>query len=66
MADIKIYKKDGTMEEYQETSARGGSDHTTIRYEQGFVVIEDAYGRQTSIPSVDIAKIITETNRRQW
>lgn len=66
MAEIKIYMKDGTIQDFPETSAPGGSYHTSLRYEEGFAVIEDAYGRETSIPSCDIEKIVKESNRRSW
>lgn len=66
MAAVKIYMKNGTVQDFPETSCAGGSYRTTLRYEEGFVVIEDADGMETSIPSVDIEKIVKESDRRNW
>ena len=66
MAAVKVYMKNGTVHDFPETSCSGGSYCTTLRYEEGFAVIEDAYGRETSIPSVDIEKIVKESDRRNW
>lgn len=64
MSEIKIYTKDGTIHNFEETSYPGGSYCTSLRYEEGFAVVQDAYGRETAIPSADIEKIIKESTRR--
>jgi hypothetical protein len=66
MPAIKVFMKDGTIQDFPETSCSGGSYCTSLHYEEGFAVIEDAYGRETSIPSTDIEKIVKESNRRTW
>ena len=66
MPAIKVFMKDGSVQDYPETSMSGGSFCTTLRYEQGFAVIQDAYGRETSIPTADIAKIVKKSERRPW
>ena len=58
--------KDGSVQDFPETSRSGGSYCTSLRYEEGFAVIQDAYGRETSIPSADIAKIIKEPTMGSW
>lgn len=56
MPAIKVYMKDGSIQDFPETSCSSGSYCTNLHYEEGFAVIEDAYGRLTSIPSIDIKK----------
>lgn len=66
MSKIKIYLSDGTVQDFEETSASGGSYCTTLKLENGFAIIEDAYGKQTIIPESRIDRIEKESNRRGW
>lgn len=64
MAYIKVYMKNGSVQDFPEMHCASGSYCNTLRYEEGFAVIIDAYGRETSIPSIDIEKIVKESDRR--
>lgn len=66
MPAIQVFMKNGAVQDFPETSASGGSYCTSLRCEDGFAIIEDAYGRETYIPSIDIEKIVKESIRRPW
>lgn len=58
---------DGSKRDFPETSRAGGSWCTTIRYEDCFVIIADANGNETAIPSHNIDEIKIDNPRsRGW
>lgn len=61
---IYLTMKDGTRRTFEDRGAAGGSYCQTMRSEIGFVVITDAHGKSTWIPSEDIAEIEQESTRR--
>ena len=66
MPEIHITYTSGEKEIFEETSAPGGSYCTTLELKEGFAIIENAYGKQTIIPSETIKKIEKESERRGW
>jgi hypothetical protein len=56
---IEVEFTDNTRETFEETSRAGGSYCTSMRYDEGFLIIEDAYGNQTVLPEHQIKKIKT-------
>lgn len=58
MSHITVKMKDGTSREFPHQHRAGGSYSNKIAYEIGFVVITDEFGKETAIPSEDIAEII--------
>ena len=60
MANIVIEYKDGRIERFKEEQRAGGCYRNTLRYETGFIVITDVWGKETSIPSDDIKRIEQE------
>ena len=66
MASITIHFEDGTKKFLEDRGASGGSWHQSIRYEPGFVVITDAYGKQTAYPERIIKEIEVHSERRGW
>lgn len=63
MSSIQIKLKDGTVRDFRHEGRAGGSFTKRLRYEVGFVVIEDEYGHTTSIPTADIAEVKTAPER---
>lgn len=61
---IHLTMKDGTRRVFEDRGAAGGSYSQSMRAEIGFVVITDAHGKSTWIPSEDIAEIEQESIRR--
>lgn len=61
---IYVTMKDGTRRVFEDRGAPGGSYCQSMRAEIGFVVITDAYGKSTWIPSDDIAEIEQASTRR--
>jgi hypothetical protein len=61
---INLTMKDGTFRHFEDRGAAGGSYEQSMRAEIGFIVITDAWGKSTWIPSDEIAKIEQETTRR--
>lgn len=66
MTAINVRMKNGESRYFPETSCPGGSYCTTISYEIGFAVIENAYGEKTAIPSEDISEVKIESPRRSF
>lgn len=60
MSNIVVKMKDGTEHKFMHAGRPGGSYTKSLRYEPGFIVIEDEYGKRISLPSADIEKV-TET-----
>jgi hypothetical protein len=63
---IHLTMKNGTRRTFEDRGAPGGSYAQSMRAEIGFVVITDAYGKSTWIPSEEIAEIEQESIRRGW
>lgn len=61
---IYLTMKDGTRRVFEDCGAAGGSYCQSMRSEIGFVVITDAWGKATWIPSDGIAEIEQEGPRR--
>lgn len=61
---IYLTMKDGTKRIFEDRGAPGGSYCQSMRAEVGFIVITDAYGKSTWIPSNDIECIEQEALRR--
>lgn len=64
MSRVTVYKRDGNYLEFPETSAPGGSYSTTAKYEQSWLIVTDAYGKETAIPIDQIEKVVTEATPR--
>jgi hypothetical protein len=63
---IYLYMKDGSKRIFEDNGAAGGSYSQSMRSEIGFIVITDAYGKSTWIPSDEIAEIEQAATRRGW
>lgn len=63
---IYVKMKDGTTRIFEDRGAPGGSYHQSMRAEIGFIVITDAYGKATWIPSDEVREIEQEAPRRGW
>jgi hypothetical protein len=61
---IYVTMKDGKRRVFEDRGASGGSYSQSMRAEVGFVVITDAHGKSTWIPSEDIAEVEQEAGRR--
>lgn len=61
---IYLTMKDGTKRTFEDRGASGGSYSQSMRSEIGFIVITNAHGKSTWIPSEDIAEIEQEAIRR--
>jgi len=66
MSNIVVWMKDGTKKEFVDRGAPGGSYCNHLKYEGAFVIIEDPYGKKTSIPAQDIEQVVHESERRSW
>ncbi len=62
---ITVILKDGTTEVFPHETRPGGSYANSIRYEGGFAIVTNVWGKQTAFPVTDIAKITTEP-RHGW
>jgi len=56
---IEIKMRDGTTRKFPHEGRPGGSYTKELRYEPGFVVIQDEWRNETVIPTQDIAEIRT-------
>lgn len=63
MREIKITKKDGSIERFQHRGRAGGSYSISLRYEGGFVIVENEWGDTTAFPAADIEKVETAQER---
>lgn len=61
---IILKMKDGSTRIFEDRGAPGGSYSQSMRAEIGFIVVTDAYGKSTWIPSDEIARIEQEADRR--
>jgi len=66
MPSITVTMKDGEVKRFEERGRSGGSYAMGLRYEQGFVVIVDEWGKEISIPTEDIKQIEKEAPRSSW
>ncbi len=62
--NITVHFLDGSTREFKHEGRAGGSYTKKIRYEPGFVVIEDEWGKETSIPTSLVKEI--ETHPIRW
>lgn len=62
---IYLKMKDGTTRIFEDRGAAGGSYEQSMRTEIGFVVITDAHGKSTWIPSETIDEI-EQASTRRW
>jgi hypothetical protein len=63
MAEITVFYNDGTSELFSETSRPGGSYCTSHKVEGHFVIIKDAWGKETIIPDTRILKVESKPTR---
>jgi hypothetical protein len=63
MMKVTVLLKDGTEKVFPETSMAGGSYSTRCETKEGWLVIEDAYGARTMIPSAEIKEVKTDSYR---
>jgi hypothetical protein len=66
MSDITIIYINGDQEYLKDNGALGGSYSQSVRYEEGFVVITDAYGGERAIPNSRINEIQIHSERSFW
>ena len=66
MANITVILKDGTKREFKHEGRPGGSYSKTVKYENGFAIIEDEWGKKTAFPSENISEVIAEPVYRGW
>ena len=66
MANITVTMKDGTVRKFLHEGRSGGSWTKSVRYEEGFVVITDEYGKETAIPTADVKEVTSESHRGCW
>jgi len=60
MQRITVKFKRGTQRDFVHRPRPGGSWTLSLRYEPGFVVIVDEWGKQIAIPAEDILEVIAE------
>lgn len=63
MGRVCIKFKDGTEKEFRHRPRAGGSWTLELRYEGGFAIVVDEWGRETAFPSTDISTIETTPDR---
>jgi hypothetical protein len=63
MANITVKMKDGTVREFKHEGRAGGSYTKSVKYEGGFVIIEDEYYKRTAIPAADIVEVVEAPHR---
>ena len=66
MSDIIVKMKNGDEKIFKDNGAPGGSYCNQKRFEPGFVVITDPYGKETAIPTEDIAELTHKESYRSW
>lgn len=64
MASIKVKLKNGEIRDFPHVGRTGGSYTKKIRYEGGFAIIEDEWGKEIAIPSENIEEI--EVTPTRW
>lgn len=60
---IIIEMKDGTKKEFPDERRPGGSYRNQIRNEPNFIVVTDVWGKETWIPTDQVASIKAERGR---
>ena len=63
MRSIIVFKKDGKKEEFHHQGRPGGSYSISIKYEEGFAIVEDEWDNQTIFPESNIDHIKTTSLR---
>jgi len=63
MADIEIHMKNGPVESFPDRGRAGGSYSNTVRYDGGFVIVKDCWGKETAFPAVDVKKVVVDPGR---
>jgi hypothetical protein len=66
MPNITVTRKDGTTRTFVEQGRAGGSYYLSLKFENGFAVITDEWGKRTAIPADDILEIIQDAHRSSW
>lgn len=66
MNRVTVKMKDGTDRHFKETrSDRDGKN--TVRYEVGFVVVTNVWGKETAIPASDVLEVeFSPEQRGRW
>jgi len=60
---ITITMRDGTKRDFPHEGRSGGSYTKSLRYEPGFVVVEDEWGKRTAFPTELVAEVETKPER---
>ena len=67
MSHITVRLKDGTSREFKEENRPGGSYRNSVKFDVGFVVVTDVWGKRTAIPAEDVAEVVDEPDMRgRW
>lgn len=66
MANIRITFKDDTWEEFRHEGRAGGSWTKSVKYEAGWVIVEDEWGKRTAFPQDAVKKVEEEPHRGRW
>ena len=64
MPNIKVTLKSGYVFEIEDRGAPGGSWCASVRYKGAFVIVQDAYGKDTAFPAEDVERVEKEGGRR--
>ncbi len=64
MSNIKIFMKDGSVNDFPHEGRPGGSWTKTISYEGEMAIVTDEYNRRTAYPVSDIKRVVEEPSRR--
>jgi len=57
MSSIKIYMKDGTVEDFPHEGRSGGSYTKTLTFEGVFVVVKTEWGKRIAFPAADVSRV---------
>jgi hypothetical protein len=66
MSRVIVEYKDGTKQDFEETSRAGGSYCTSVSFRDGWVIIENASGSRTAIPSKRVKTVKEYPSRGRW
>ena len=66
MSNISIKLKSGETRRFEHTGRAGGSYTKTVRFESGWVIVEDEWGTRTAFPSDDVAEVEERDHRGGW
>jgi hypothetical protein len=64
MSSCTVTMKDGTSRRFEDRGAPGGSYGQSTEFKDGWLVITDAYGGVTAIPSAEVAAVNIDASRR--